>query len=414
MAHAPHGHGADNAPVSRGLRRLLAGVMAVVVVATVAGLVVLWPRGDRPRVTQQLGLAQVFADATVDARTLGPCTVSAPAGSGLRCFTTTVTVDEGPARGTRQTIETVDQPFTEGSTVLSPEPGDAVVVGYSAAGPPGLQYYLVDYQRRVPLAVLFAIFAVVVLIVGRLRGLGALAGLGVSLGVIVVFVLPAVLRGESPLGVALTGSATILLTVLYLAYGVSARTTTAVLGTLASLLLIAGLSLAAVEVAHLSGLATEEAQYLRVSAGQVDLRGLILAGFVIGALGVLDDVTVTQVSAVWELHGANPSLGRARLYAAAMRIGRDHIASTTNTLVLAYAGASLPLLILFVEGGRGVGDVINSEVVAVEIMRTLVGSIGLVAAVPITTALAVLVVPTAPATTPEPAAEAALPRDFRW
>ena len=147
-----------------------------------------------------------------------------------------------------------------------------------------------------------------------------------------------------------------------------------------------------VDLARFTGLADEEATFLQVFAGQIDLRGLLLGGFVIGALGVLDDVTVTQVSAVWELKHADPDYGFRDLYSSAVRIGRDHIASTVNTLVLAYAGASLPLLLLFTQAGQGLSDVVNGEAVAIEIVRTLCGSIGLVAAVPFTTAVAALVV----------------------
>ena len=144
--------------------------------------------------------------------------------------------------------------------------------------------------------------------------------------------------------------------------------------------------------ARITGLATEEASFLRVAAGQVNLRGLVLAGMIIGTLGVLDDITVTQVSAVWELRASSPDASTTSIYRRAITIGRDHIASTVNTLVLAYAGASLPLLILFSQAGRSIVDAGTSEVVGTEIVRTLVGGIGLVAAVPVTTALAVLVV----------------------
>ena len=180
----------------------------------------------------------------------------------------------------------------------------------------------------------------------------------------------------------------IALTALYLAHGVSARTTTAVLGTLCSLAVVGILSALFVDLTRLTGLADEEATFVQVFAAQVDLRGLLLGGFVIGALGVLDDVTVTQVSAVWELKRADPGSGFGDLYGAALRIGRDHIASTVNTLVLAYVGASLPLLVVYQLAGSGLRDVLTNEVVAQEVVRTLVGSIGLVAAVPITTALA--------------------------
>jgi uncharacterized membrane protein len=178
---------------------------------------------------------------------------------------------------------------------------------------------------------------------------------------------------------------------LYLAHGFNARTTTAMLGTLASLAITGLLAVVFVEATKFTGFGSEEAVFLQISAQQVNLQGLLLGGIIIGTLGVLDDVTVTQASSVWELHAANPNLGTTGLYRAALRIGRDHIASTVNTLVLAYVGASLPLLLLFTLSNRPLGDVLTSEVMAEEIVRTLVGSIGLVASVPITTALASVV-----------------------
>jgi uncharacterized membrane protein len=212
------------------------------------------------------------------------------------------------------------------------------------------------------------------------------------------FVLPALLQGESPLLVAIVGSAAVMFVILYLAHGVSAQTTTALLGTLASLVIIAILAGLFIEAARIVNLGTEEATFLQISASQVDLRGLLLGGVIIGSLGVLNDVTVTQASAVWALRAADPSASPRHLYRSAMRIGRDHIASTVDTLVLAYAGAALPLLLLFTLASRPVGDVVTGELVAEEIVRTLVGSIGLVASVPITTALAAFVASKAAAT----------------
>ncbi|MDQ4096579.1 MAG: YibE/F family protein, partial [Actinomycetota bacterium] len=177
----------------------------------------------------------------------------------------------------------------------------------------------------------------------------------------------------SPIAVAVVGSSVILLANLYLAHGFNLRTTTAVVGTLASLALICLLAVIFVAAAHFSGLGTEEATFLQAASSRINLKGLLLGGIIIGSLGVLDDVTVTQSSAVWELHEANPGLGPRRLYRSALRIGRDHIASTVNTLVLAYAGASLPLLILLVEANQDVANVLTGELVAVEIVRTLVG-----------------------------------------
>ncbi len=227
----------------------------------------------------------------------------------------------------------------------------------------------------------------VVVALGRLRGLFALAGLGASVVVLLVFVLPSILDGRNPVLVAVFGAAVIAYLALYLAHGFTRMTTVALLGTIAALTLTAILSWVVVSLAEFTGLATEESTLLTLFDG-IDVRGLILAGIVLGAAGAIDDVTVTQASAVWELKAANPSLGITELVRSGLRIGRDHIASTVNTLLLAYAGAALPLLVLFVLSTQSLGTVANSEVVAVEIIRTLVGSVGLVAAVPLTTWLA--------------------------
>ena len=202
---------------------------------------------------------------------------------------------------------------------------------------------------------------------------------------------------------AVVGSCLIMFVVLYLTHGLSARTSTAVLGTLLSLALIGVLGAAFSAAARLTGLDDQTSNLIATLGTGVDARGLLLAGVIIGALGVLDDVTVTQTSAVWELRRANPQLGAGALFTAAMRIGRDHVASAVNTLVLAYAGASLPLLLLFTLSGRALGEVVTAQDVATEVVRTLVGSIGLVASVPITTALAALVAsrePTGPRVEP--------------
>ncbi len=253
-------------------------------------------------------------------------------------------------------------------------------------------YDFFDYQRRTPIALLAAAFVGVALLIGRMRGLRALLALAFSLLVIVGLTLPAIVGGSSPLLVALVTSALIMLVALYLTHGPNARTTSALIGTLASLAITGLLGSLFIEAAQLTGLVGEETAYLRATAGFLDFRGLLLAGIIIGSLGVLDDVTVTQASAVWELHGANPNLGLWGLYRAALRIGQDHIASAVNTLVLAYAGASLPLLLLFTQTGEALGTIVTGEVVGTEVVRTLVGSIGLIASVPLTTFLTALVV----------------------
>jgi uncharacterized membrane protein len=240
------------------------------------------------------------------------------------------------------------------------------------------------------MAVLALVFVAVVLLFARLRGALSLLGLGVSLAIVLVFVVPAILDGESPLAVAVVGSLAVALVTIPLAHGRGPKSLAAVLGTAASLLLTALLALVFTEAAHLTGFSSEEATFLQLSGADLSLEGLLLAGMVIGALGVLDDVTVSQASTVLALRGAAPSLGFRQLFARALRVGRDHVSATVNTLVLAYVGASLPVLIIFSSADVGLGDALNLEVVAKEVVATLVGSIGLIAAVPVTTALAAL------------------------
>jgi uncharacterized membrane protein len=281
--------------------------------------------------------------------------------------------------------------MTLGPGVPNLQRGDRVVLGRSVDATGRVDYYFADYQRQRPLAVLALMFAVVVVGVARWRGLGALAGLAVAWAVLMRFVIPALLDGENPLAVALVGSAVILFIVMYLSHGPNTRTSTALLGTLISLAATGALAAVFVGATRLTGLSSEEMTTLQFAGGSFNFSGLVLAGVVIGSLGVLNDVTVTQASAVWELRHANPSQDARSLYRGGMRIGRDHIASTVYTLVLAYAGASLPLLLLFTLSGQNVMAVLTGDLVAQEIVRTLIGSIGLVASVPITTAVAAAV-----------------------
>lgn len=328
-----------------------------------------------------------LVDATVVAAPVVPCQSALP-GVRLTCRDVTARLESGPEKG-----QTTSLDITEGPDQPTLRAGDRIVLGRAAEGGAEVAYYFADYQRRAPLLVLGLVFALAVVALARWRGALALVGLGVSLLVLVRFVLPAILAGESALAVAVVGSSVIAVAIIYLAHGVNARTTTALLGTLASLALTAILAVIFVEATQLTGLSSEEGTYLRgLLGGQVNLQGLLLGGIVIGALGVLNDVTVTQASAVWEIYLADPSVDIRTLYGSAMRIGRDHIASTVDTLVLAYAGAALPLLVIFTVAGRRLGDVLTGEIVAEELVQTLVGSIGLVAAVPVTTGLACLLV----------------------
>jgi uncharacterized membrane protein len=361
---------------------LLAALLGPCAIAALVGLVLLRPTGALPHptaaATQQPVRAEVVAAEVADC---------APGDGQGACTGLTVHMTDGPRAG-RDLVQIVPrEPGTPRFAV-----GDPVVLAWSGGNPddPG-SYQVLDFQRGPALGWLAALFAAAVLLLGRWRGLAALVALGVGFVVLVLFVLPAILSGRSPLAVAVVGAGVIMFAILYLTHGFSARTSTAVVGTLVSLALIGVLGAGFSAAARLTGL-DDQTQSLITSLGTgVDARGLLLAGMVIGALGVLDDVTVTQTSAVWELHAANPRLGAAGLFRSAMRIGCDHVASAVNTLVLAYAGATLPLLLVFRLSGRSLVDVATSQDVAMEIVRTLVGSIGLVASVPVTTAVAVLV-----------------------
>lgn len=249
-------------------------------------------------------------------------------------------------------------------------------------------YSIVDFQRSGPLLWLAGLFVVAVLAFGRWQGLRALVGLALTAVVVVTFLIPSILAGENPVPVALTASLAIMILTLYLAHGASPKTTAAVVGTSLALLLTGLLAAVFVEATTITGFSSEEARLANLTAGGINLRGLLLAGILLGGLGVLDDVTVSQSSLVFELANADRSLRFAGLVRSALRVGRDHVAATVNTLFLAYAGASLPLLILFATGVDPVTTVLTREVVAIEVVRTLVGSLGLIAAVPLTTALA--------------------------
>ncbi|HSH60498.1 MAG TPA: YibE/F family protein [Acidimicrobiales bacterium] len=370
-------------PVTQRTRQILNAVAAVLAVITLLGLLVWRPgnREDRPNV-EQAGAPSSFYDAEVSDIRSDACQ-GTPAESGIRCDLVSLRLLEGPDTGQR-----VDVDFPESQTTPDVSPGDKLVLSYTPTAPPGFQYQFADRQRKPVLFWLAALFALAVVVLGRLRGFSALAGLSASLVVLLAFSVPAIIDGRTPIGVAVVSAAAISFFALYLAHGFRAMTTVALLGTLASLGLTAVLGVVFMELADFSGFASEEATFLAAAAGSIDLRGLLLAGVVIGALGAIDDMTVTQASAIAELHAANPDMGRRRLYLAGLRIGRDHVASTVNTLVLAYAAASMPLLVLFVLSRQSLASVANGEVVAIEIVRTLVGSIGLVASVPITTWLA--------------------------
>ena len=271
------------------------------------------------------------------------------------------------------------------------EPGDEILVTIGSRPDGVLTVYFVDFVRATPLLWLAALFAVSILLISRWKGFRSLLSMAFSLFVIIGYIIPHILAGDDPLRVSIIGSVILLGITLYLTYGWNLKTHAAVISMVLVLLITGGLAALFVVFTRLTGSGDENALFLlQMLNTQINLRGLLLGGMIIGALGVLDDLVTTQASAVFELHHANPSLGFRGLFRSAMRIGQDHVAATVNTLVLAYAGASLPMLLMFTLGQGNLGYLVNFEFVAEEVVRTLVGSLGLISAVPLTTAIAIL------------------------
>jgi uncharacterized membrane protein len=367
---------------------LLVMALGVILAATVVGLITLWPENAKLRAAP--GTLPSQAD-TVQARVVGVREAPCAEGSNEVCRRITVELLSGEDKG-QETSFTVGD-LGEGSNA---EVGDRVRVHANPVPTTALggvnvdPYVFSDFERRTPLTILFVIFAALVIVTGRLRGFRALLGLVASLAVIVFFLVPAILDGKTPETAALIGAFAVMFVTIPLAHGFGVKTLAACLGTSVSLLLTLVLAKTFTEVTHLTGFASEEAVYLRAVAETVSIQGLLLAGMIIGTLGVLDDLTVSQSSTVLALQRAKPTQGFRELFRGAVSVGQDHIAATVNTLVLAYVGASLPALLIFSFGGISFSDAINTEAVASQVVAMLVGSIGLIAAVPVTTALAAL------------------------
>ncbi|WP_312887960.1 YibE/F family protein [Nonomuraea rhodomycinica] len=387
-------------------------VLVPLAVATVVLLVWLWPSG-RTEVPAGAGLDQL--DGTVVAVHPGPCgevPEGAAAPDPATCGHATVRVEEGPDVGRDVRLALPRGPgaqrFTAGDAVVlirvgGAEEGDGSAADQAAGGETAEEetagdetagdeaaYQLSDHDRTSALWLSAVAFALAVIAFGRWRGVTALAGLAITFVLLLAFVIPGILEGEPPMLVAIVGAAAIMLTVLFLTHGFTLTTSMAVLGTLASLTVTGLLAYGAITFAELTGV-TDDSSFMLGFSTRIDTQGLLLASVIIGALGVLDDVTVTQAVTVTELAAANPSYGWRRLYRAGSRVGRAHIASVINTIILAYAGASLPLLLLFSVGAQPLEEVLTTPVIAQEIIRSVVGTLGLISAVPITTALAALV-----------------------
>jgi len=400
----------------RKANRILAAVLIPLTLLTLAAMAALWPSGSKEGLT----LANPYNAApgvTFDTGKIQRVvTESCTPASQVPQPGTQGTQPEGQADPGSQCTFAFTEPDKGGNpvkVVINPDVarshgvdvGDSIrylnltnAQGAAAAGPNGPAsngaptYIFVDFVRTMPIILLAVLYALVVVAVARWRGLRALIGLVGAYFVLVSFMLPGLVEGKPPLLLALVGSTVIMVGVLYFAHGFSARTSTALLGTIFGLGITALLAAWATDTANLAGVGSHDASTLTNISDNISISGIILCGLIISGLGVLNDVTITQSSAVWELYELAPGTSARKLFTSAMRIGRDHIASTVYTIAFAYAGAALPILIIVMLYDRPLGEALTSAELSEEVIRTLVGSIGLVLAIPVTTLIAVLVV----------------------
>ena len=416
-SHAPQGH-TDPTPRALAARKranlILAAILIPLTLLTLAAMALLWPSGSKdgiklaspyaaaPGVTFDTGKIQrVVVGSCSDAQTSGDAAAQPGASGGDAAA-------QPPQEGSQCTFA-YTEPDKGGNpvkVVINPDiakshgvkPGDNIrylnlsKAQGASAGQGSPAYVFVDFVRTLPIIFLALLYAVVVIAVARWRGLRALIGLVGAYVVLVSFMLPGLVEGKPPLLLALVGSTVIMIGVLYFAHGFSARTSTALLGTMFGLAITSLLAAWATDAANLAGVGSHDAATLTNMSDNISISGIILCGLIISGLGVLNDVTITQSSAVWELWELAPETSARQLFTSAMRIGRDHIASTVYTIAFAYAGAALPILILVMLYERPLGDALTSAELSEEVIRTLVGSVGLVLAVPVTTLIAVLVV----------------------
>ena len=442
--HHGHGHGLPAGPAAdevltgagpdgRGHRRVVVALTAILVplaVVLIGAMIALWPSGSHreisladPYGTSQ-GISMVTGTVTeVLPRDCGPeaATLETPGGgmvgdpeaAHVRCVDAVVDPDGG---GTDRALVPIPSSISASMDVAVGDRLKALdLSGLPGGNAEGAENFVfVDFERTVPVVLLALLYALVVVAVARWRGLRAMVGLGLAFAVMFVFMFPALLEGGPPLWVGLVGCGLIMLVVLYFAHGFSLRTTTALLGTLIGLALTAVLALWGTDAAYLTGLGDEYSYILATVAPEVRLSGIVLCGLLVAGLGVLNDVTITQASAVWELRAANPRASRRELFASGMRIGRDHIASTVYTIAFAYAGAALPVLMVVSLYDRSLWDTLMSGELVEEIVRILVGSIGLVLAIPVTTGIAVSVATAVQAGSPAVEPAAAPASDPHW
>lgn len=371
MGHT-HGTGQARVASSKMARWVLAGILVPVLGLTIWGILATWP--------EQLaghGEFEFHSPDSVELRVQ----VMGPVGANSL----------GPAQlvdGAE--IEVIYPPE---HTVMDLSPGTPPRVLYvPEAQDSSSPYMFLDFERGKPMLLLFFLYVAAVVIVAKWRGMASIAGLAFSLLIVITYTLPSLLIGGNGLLVAMLTSSAVMFAVMYVAHGISARTSIALLGTLGGLLITAALAAGATRAAQITGLTDDYVRSLLFFAPSVDLRAIVLCGTVLACLGALNDVTITQASAVWELREVNSAMSRLELFRRSMRIGRDHIASTVYTITFAYIGGALPLLLTVSMVNEAFAHTLTAGEIATEIVRTLVGSIGLVLAIPLTTAIAVVVV----------------------
>ncbi|MGO4144885.1 YibE/F family protein [Paenarthrobacter sp. YAF11_1] len=419
MGHGhSHGHSESSEPTPQALASrkranwILAAILVPLGVLTLVAMMVMWPSGSREGITfsspYQAAPGVTFDTGKIQSVVVESCTQTGQTDTGQPNTGQTDPNQGGQAGGSQCTFA-FTEPDKGGDVVkvvINPDVamshgvdvGDSIrylnlsAAQGASAGSGAPAYVFVDFVRSIPIAILAVLYAAVVIAVARWRGFRALLGLVGAYFVLVSFILPGLVEGKPPLLLALVGSTVIMIGVLYFAHGFSARTSTALLGTIFGLSITALLAAWATDAANLAGVGNHDASTLVNMSPQISISGIILCGLIISGLGVLNDVTITQSSAVWELYELAPNTTARKLFTSAMRIGRDHIASTVYTIAFAYAGAALPILIIVMLYDRPLDEALTSAELSEEVIRTLVGSIGLVLAIPVTTLIAVLVV----------------------
>ena len=441
-----HAHGSaqqrESAQISRSRRRILraipVAIVALLVLATAVATLVLWPDQDRVvRSEETSGTGGTLVTARVSSTTPVSCT---PAGTPTPTEAPATGDAEAPATGDAETPATgeagapatgdgaagaaptdclairaqlpVGKPITVSVDALTAQhlalrEGDSVrLITYEVdfGDGPETQYSYYDTPRAGKMLTVALVFALIVVFVGRWRGALSLVGVGAAITLLVTFILPAILAGKPPIPVAITGAIGIMVIVLYLAHGISHRTTAALFGSVFGILFTAGAGFAVTRWLRFTGIGSTEDASLAMAVPGLHMSDVLTATIVIAGLGILNDITVSQASAVWEMRALNPSLPKREIYQSAMRVGRDHIASSIYTLVFAYAGSMLVVLLLIYTYPRNLIDLVTTEQIGQEIVRTLIGAAGLVLAMPVTTALAVLFANEATAPPREPGA----------